>query len=109
MFKQRKDCILNPMSDYKLQIEALMRNNTMNLAETIYQKSLDLPEEKAIEVIDFIDFIKNRTKINQSIRLVKEHQKKEHSVQHDINRHAGKITLSQDPLEFQKSIREEWT
>lgn len=81
----------------------------MNLAETIYQKSLDLPEEKAIEVIDFIDFIKNRTKINQSIRLVKGHQKKEHSVQHDINRHAGKITLSQDPLEFQKSIREEWT
>lgn len=33
---------------------------TVNLAETIYQKSLDLPAEKAIEVIDFIDFIKNR-------------------------------------------------
>ena len=32
----------------------------MNLAETIYQKSLDLPAEKAIEVIDFIDFLKNR-------------------------------------------------
>ena len=81
----------------------------MNLAETIYQKSLDLPEEKAIEVIDFIDFIKNRTKINQSIRPVNAHQNEEHSAQHDINRHAGKITLSQDPLEFQKSIREEWT
>ena len=75
----------------------------------IYQKSLDLPEEKAIEVIDFIDFIKNRTKINQSIRPVKVLQKEKQNVLHDINRHAGKITLSQDPLEFQKSIREEWT
>ena len=34
----------------------------MNLAEIIYQKSLDLPEEKAAEVIDFIDFIKSRLK-----------------------------------------------
>lgn len=32
----------------------------MGLAETIYHKSLDLPAEKAIEVIDFIDFIKDR-------------------------------------------------
>jgi hypothetical protein len=32
----------------------------MTLAETIYQKSLDLPDEKAIEVIDFIDFLKSR-------------------------------------------------
>ena len=32
----------------------------MSLAETIYQKSLDLPDEKAIEVIDFIDFLKSR-------------------------------------------------
>ena len=32
----------------------------MNLAETIYQKILDLPIDKAIEVIDFIDFLKNR-------------------------------------------------
>lgn len=32
----------------------------MNLAETIYQKSLDFSTEKAIEVIDFIDFLKNR-------------------------------------------------
>lgn len=33
----------------------------MNLAEIIYQKSLDLPEDKAAEVIDFIDFIKSRS------------------------------------------------
>lgn len=26
-----------------------------------------------------------------------------------INRHAGKIRLSQDPLEFQRAIRDEWT
>jgi hypothetical protein len=32
----------------------------MNLAKTIYQKSLDLPIDKAIEVIDFIDFLKKR-------------------------------------------------
>lgn len=32
----------------------------MSLAQTIYQKSLDLPEEKAIEVIDFIDFLKRK-------------------------------------------------
>jgi hypothetical protein len=32
----------------------------MTLAETIYQKSLALPPEKAREVLDFIDFIKDR-------------------------------------------------
>jgi hypothetical protein len=32
----------------------------MNMAEVIYQKSLDLPLEKAQEVIDFIDFLKIR-------------------------------------------------
>ena len=25
-----------------------------------------------------------------------------------INRHAGKIKLNQDPLEFQRAIRDEW-
>jgi hypothetical protein len=41
----------------------------MNLAETIYQKSLDLPAEKAIEVIDFIDFLKNRTASKNSLHF----------------------------------------
>ena len=27
----------------------------------------------------------------------------------DINRHAGKITLTQDPLAFQVAMRDEWT
>ena len=84
----------------------------MNLAETIYQKSLDLPEEKAIEVIDFIDFIKNRSRDNQPIRQAKTLQNDDHNLQQDqqdINRHAGKITLTQDPLEFQKMMRDEWT
>ncbi len=27
----------------------------------------------------------------------------------NINRHAGKITLTQDPLEFQDAMRDEWT
>lgn len=27
----------------------------------------------------------------------------------DINRHAGKIALTQDPLEYQNAIRDEWT
>ena len=84
----------------------------MNLAETIYQKSLDLPEEKAIEVIDFIDFLKNRSRANQPIRQAKTLQNEGHNLQQDqqdINRHAGKITLTQDPLEFQKTMRDEWT
>jgi hypothetical protein len=38
----------------------IKRVNPMTLAETIYQKSLELPDEKAIEVIDFIDFLKSR-------------------------------------------------
>ena len=81
----------------------------MNLAETIYQKSLDLPEEKAMEVIDFI---RNRSRHDQSIGQAKALQNENGNLQQDqqdINRHAGKITLSQDPLEFQKSIRDEWT
>lgn len=84
----------------------------MNLAETIYQKSLDLPEEKAIEVIDFIDFIKNKSRPDQSIAQSKARQNETTNLQQDqqdINRHAGKITLTQDPLEFQKAIRDEWT
>lgn len=82
----------------------------MNLAETIYQKSLDLPEEKAIEVIDFIDFIKNSSRPDQSIGLSARQNETNKFQQNkqDINRHAGKITLSQDPLEFQKAIRDEW-
>jgi len=32
----------------------------MTLAEVIYRKSLDLPLEKAKEVINFIDFLKTR-------------------------------------------------
>ncbi|MEA1049540.1 hypothetical protein U5801_06945 [Lamprobacter modestohalophilus] len=32
----------------------------MTLTETIYQKSLTLPHEKARGVLDFIDFIKDR-------------------------------------------------
>ena len=69
----------------------------MNLAETIYQKSLDLPEEKAIEVIDFIDFLKNRSRPNQLIGQSKVLQNETKSVQEDqqdINRHAGKLALS---------------
>ena len=84
----------------------------MNLAETIYQKSLDLPEDKAIEVIDFIDFIKNRSRPDQSIGQAKARQNETTNLQQDqqdINRHAGKITLTQDPLAFQKAIRDEWT
>ena len=69
----------------------------MNLAETIYQKCLDLPEEKAIEVIDFIDFLKNRSRPNQLIGQSKALQNETKSVQEDqqdINRHAGKLALS---------------
>ncbi|MCF8005450.1 MAG: DUF2281 domain-containing protein [Chromatiaceae bacterium] len=33
----------------------------MTFAETIYRKSLTLPPEKAGEVLDFIDFIKNHS------------------------------------------------
>jgi hypothetical protein len=33
----------------------------MTIAETIYQKSLTLTPEKAREVLDFIDFIKDRS------------------------------------------------
>ncbi|MCF7978739.1 MAG: hypothetical protein K9L82_12115 [Chromatiaceae bacterium] len=36
----------------------------MTLAETIDQKSLTLPPEKAREVLDFIDFIKDSPGIN---------------------------------------------
>jgi hypothetical protein len=82
----------------------------MNLAETIYQKSLDLPEDKAIEVIDFIDFLKNRSRPDQPIRQSGALQNKTDNLQQDqqdINRHAGKIILTQDPLEFQKAMRDE--
>lgn len=37
----------------------------MNLAETIYQKSLDLPEEKSLYVIDIVYFLKSRSRADQ--------------------------------------------
>jgi hypothetical protein len=43
----------------------------MNLAETIYQKSLELSEDKAIEVIDFIDFLKNRSRPAEPVKQTK--------------------------------------
>jgi hypothetical protein len=43
----------------------------MNLAEIIYQKSLDLPEDKAAEVIDFIDFLKSRAKETKTVETDK--------------------------------------
>lgn len=30
-------------------------------------------------------------------------------IQKSIQRHAGKITLTQDPLEFQQTLRDEWS
>lgn len=42
----------------------------MTLAETIYQKSLELPDNKAIEVIDFIDFIKSRSQSTTVVQPV---------------------------------------
>ncbi|MBK5940832.1 hypothetical protein [Halochromatium roseum] len=39
----------------------------MTLAETIYQKSLSLPPEKAREVLDFIDFIKDRPGVTEAV------------------------------------------
>lgn len=33
---------------------------------------------------------------------------KDSQVQPSINRHAGKIRLTQDPLAFQQAIRDEW-
>lgn len=49
------------------------KHKSMNLAEVIYQKSLDLPEDKAIQVINFIDFIKSRLKPDNEQNL--EHDK----------------------------------
>lgn len=34
----------------------------MSLAELIYEKSKDLPDDRAAEVIDFIDFLKTRVR-----------------------------------------------
>jgi hypothetical protein len=67
----------------------------MNLAETIYQKSLDLSEEKAIEVIDFIDFLKNRSRPNPPIEQAKAlNQNKNHYLQPDLNQATEKPALS---------------
>lgn len=38
----------------------------MILAETIYRKSLALPPDKAREVLDFIDFIKDRASVAEA-------------------------------------------
>jgi hypothetical protein len=59
-----------------------------------------------------IYIIKNRSRPNQSIGQAKARQNETNNLQkdqQDINRHAGKITLTQDPLELQKALRDEWT
>jgi hypothetical protein len=42
----------------------------MTLAETIYQKSLSLPEEKAREVLNFIDALQQQPKHTADVHLV---------------------------------------
>ena len=38
----------------------------MNLADTIYQRSLNLPESRARQVLDFIEFLELRYPTNKS-------------------------------------------
>lgn len=68
----------------------------MNLAETIYQKSLDLPEEKAIQVINFIDFIKSRLKPDNEQNLV--HDKVAVSSSNLVQEDVGVIEDAPDDL-----------
>lgn len=53
-------CNIAPLTGNYNQIKISYHLKTMNLAQTIYQKSLALTPEKAQAVIDFIDFIQTR-------------------------------------------------
>ncbi len=46
----------------------------MTLAEQIYQSCLDLPKDKLIEALDFIDFIKIRTTVRTASATEKNRQ-----------------------------------
>ncbi len=74
-----------------IEFETLLKNGMIQLPIS-YQH---WQEGKHVKVIVLVD--ENLDK------------KSTHQVQSSINRHAGKITLTQDPLDFQKSIRDEWT
>jgi hypothetical protein len=44
----------------KAQRDAIERNESMTLADAIYQRCIKLPEEAAREALDFIDFLGQR-------------------------------------------------
>lgn len=71
----------------------------MNLAETIYQHSLRLPEPAAREVLDFIEFLESRqTQVSRSdpARLL------------DPMQFSNTVNWPVDGLEYQRQVRGEW-
>jgi hypothetical protein len=48
-------------------------DGTMTIAETIYQQSLRLPEAQAQEVLDFIEFLRNRPLKNPLMAMPSSH------------------------------------
>lgn len=46
---------------------------------------------------------------NGSVKVIVLAQEDQTRQENDINRHAGKVTLTEDPLEYQNAMRDEWT
>jgi hypothetical protein len=78
----------------------------MTLAETIYQKSLELPEDKAIEVLDFIDFLTSRVRSFVSKEQAAPIQDNDFAAFSGILKDSP--NFNGDPLEIQHRMRDEW-
>ncbi len=71
----------------------------MNLAETIYQHSLRLPEPAAREVLDFIEFLESRqARISRA----------ETERRFDPMQFSNTVNWPVDGLEYQRQVRGEW-
>ena len=46
----------------------MLRRNSMNIAETIYQHVKSMPKAKAIEVLNFIEFLERKPDVLQQRR-----------------------------------------
>lgn len=71
----------------------------MNLAETIYQHSLRLPEPAAREVLDFIEFLESRqaqASRPETARLL------------DPMQFSNTVNWPVEGLEYQRQVRGEW-
>lgn len=80
----------------------------MGIPEKIYELVRALPEEQASEVLDFVEFLKQKAQL-QPGQEISGHDS---SAKRLLSEYAGVLkdspNFNEDPIEFQRKMRDEW-